>query len=97
MHRGLRNSEDFLQMLMDDVLINTDKKYVKNWQDSILIHTTNFNHHTNLLAEVLRELNDANLKVDPEESVFAVSHVKFLGWIICSLGQFDNWTTIDSR
>lgn len=86
----MKNAEDFLQMLMDDVLVNADKKYVKNLQGEILIHTTNFDHHVKLLVEVLRELHEANLKVDAEESVFAVSHVKFLGWIISSLGKFNN-------
>ena len=88
MHKGLKNSEDFLQMLMDDVLLNADKKYVKNFGGEILIATTNFDHQISLLAEVLRELKDANLKIDPEESVFAVPHCKFLGWIISSLGEY---------
>lgn len=87
MHRGLKNAEDFLQMLLDDVLLNADKRFVKNYQAEILIHTTNFDHQLLLLGEVLREIDEANLKIDPEESLFVVDHVKFLGWIISSLGK----------
>lgn len=83
----MKNSEDFLQMLLDDVLINSDKRFVKNYQGEILIHTTNFDHQIQLLSEILREIREANLRIDPDESVFAVNHVKFLGWIISSLGE----------
>lgn len=87
MHQNLKNADDFLAMLMDDVLLNIDKKYVKCHRGEILVHTTNFEHQLTLLSEVLHELEEANLKIDPEETIFAVEHVKFLGWIISSLGN----------
>ena len=86
MHHGMKNAENYLQALMDNVLMHVDKNYVKCYQGQILVHTTNFDHHFSLLKTILKELKFANLKIDIEESCFLTNHLKFQGYQISPLG-----------
>lgn len=84
----MKNADDFLQMLMDFVLDDKDlRRNVKVRLDQILIHTNNFDHHLDLIRNILNNLRNANLKIDLDKSLFLMNHIKYLGWVISPLGM----------
>ena len=81
--RGIKNSPDIFQQLINDVL--GDIKNVRAYLDDILITTSGlYEDHLANLDKVLRRLHDAGFAVNVRKSSFAVDAIKYLGyWITC--------------
>jgi len=52
---------------------------VDNFIDDILIHTKSWEHHLEVLEEVLRRLRKANLKAKPKKCFIGFETIEFLG------------------
>lgn len=82
----MKNARPYLQMLMNKVLEDVDRNYVKVYLDQILVHSMDFNNHLAAVNRVLSRLKSANLKIDLEETKFAMSTVRFGGFEISERG-----------
>lgn len=78
-HHGLKNAPRCLQYVMDEVLENVNQDRIKVYQGQVLVHTSGYTEHLDVLKDVLREFRAYNLKVDVEESVFLTDELIFLG------------------
>ena len=64
---------------MDEVLDGVDRDRVKVYGGQILVHTSGYMEHLNVLKDLFRELRTFNLKVAVEESLFMVDELIYLG------------------
>lgn len=79
LHSGMKYAQQYLQQLIELVLANIDQSSVKIYLGHIMINTANFDHHFEMLRMVFEALNQANLKVDFEESEFLMTELVYLG------------------
>ncbi|XP_062542413.1 uncharacterized protein LOC134210375 [Armigeres subalbatus] len=87
---GLVNSPATLARLMDRVLGHgVLEPYVFVYLDDIVVVTETFEHHVQLLREIARRLNRANLMIN-EKSQFGVPEISFLGYLLSSEGLRGN-------
>lgn len=86
MHEAMKNARPYLQMLMNKVLEDVDRNFVKVYLDQILVHSVDFNGHLAAVNRVLSRLKSANLKIDMEETKFVMRSVKFGGFEISAKG-----------
>jgi len=80
---GLTNSLATFQAMMNELLrdlINTEK--VAAFIDNIIVGTEIEEEHDELVAEVIRRLEENNLYVKPEKCKWKVREVGFLGVVI---------------
>ena len=77
---GIAAAPGTFQELMLKVLKNKDCTAV--YLDDILIFTKSMEHHYEILEEVLKEIKDAGLRINPEKCHIQRKEVKFLGHII---------------
>ena len=80
---GLTNSPANFQAMMNKLLrnlINTEK--VATFIDDVIVRTETEEGHNNLVAEVIRRLEESNLYVKPEKHKWKVREVGFLGVVI---------------
>ena len=80
---GLTNSPATFQAMMNELLsdlINTGK--VAAFIDDVMIGTETEERHDELVAEVVRRLEENNLYVKPEKCKWKVREVGFLGVVI---------------
>jgi len=80
---GLTNSPVTFQAMMNELLrdlINTEK--VAAFIDDVIVGTETKEGHDELVAEVIRKLEENNLYVKPEKCKWKVREVGFLGVII---------------
>ena len=80
---GLTNSPAMFQAMMNELLrdlINTGKMAV--FIDDIIIRTETEEGHDEIVAEVIRRLEENNLYVKPEKCKWKVREVGFLGVVI---------------
>lgn len=88
---GLVNSPATLARLMDRVLGHgVLEPYVFVYLDDIVVVTETFEHHVQLLREIARRLNGANLMINLEKSQFGVPEIPFLGYLLSSEGLRGN-------
>lgn len=88
---GLVNSPATLARLMDRVLGHgVLEPYVFVYLDDIVVVTETFEHHVQLLQEIARRLNRANLMINLEKSQFGVPEIPFLGYLLSSEGLRGN-------
>ena len=64
---------------MDEVLDGVNLDRVKVYRGQILVHTSGYEEHLNVLRDLFRELRTFNLKVGVEESLFMVDELIYLG------------------
>ncbi|EYC17421.1 hypothetical protein Y032_0030g2037 [Ancylostoma ceylanicum] len=76
---GLCTSPAKFQSLMDRVLGSLKDREVFVYIDDILIATETEQRHYEVMLEVLRSLQDANLKLKPQKCVFMEREIAFLG------------------
>lgn len=86
MHEAMKNAKPYLQMLMNKVLEDVDRNFVKVHLDQVLVHSMDFNSHLAAVNRVLSRMKSANLKIDLEETKFAMPSVKFGGFEISAKG-----------
>jgi len=80
---GLTNSPATFQAMMNELLrdlINTGK--VAAFIDDVIVGTETEEEHDELVAEVIRRLEENDLYVKPEKCKWKVREVEFLGVII---------------
>ena len=80
---GLTNSPATFQAIMNELLrdlINTEK--VAAFIDDIIVGTETEEEHDELVAEVIRRLEENNLYMKPEKCKWKVREVGFLGVVI---------------
>jgi len=80
---GLTNSPATFQAMMNELLrdlINTGK--VATFIDDVIVRTETEEEHDELVAEVIRRLEENDLYVKPEKCKWKVREVGFLGVII---------------
>ena len=80
---GLTNSLTTFQAMMNKLLrdlINTEK--VATFIDDVIVGTETEEGHDNLVAEVIRRLEENDLYVKPEKCKWKVREVGFLGVVI---------------
>ena len=80
---GLTNSPTTFQAMMNELLrdlINTRKVAV--FIDDVIVGTETEKEHDELVAEVIKRLEENDLYVKPEKCKWKVREVKFLGVVI---------------
>jgi len=80
---GLTNSPATFQAMMNELLrdlINTGK--VAAFIDDVIVGTETEEEHDDIVAEVIRRLEENNLYVKPEKCKWKVREVGFLGVVI---------------
>ena len=80
---GLTNSPAIFQVIMNELLrdlINTGK--VAAFIDNIIIGTETEEEHDELVAEIIKRLEENDLYVKPEKCKWKVREVGFLGVVI---------------
>ena len=83
---GLAISCQALNRIICDVFGDLRYKYVLPYFDDILIHSNSFEEHLIHIEEVLKRLRFAGFTANPTKSKFAMSSLKFLGFIISEDG-----------
>lgn len=83
---GLHNSPATWQRLIDKVLGADLEPYVFVYLDDIIIVTPTFEKHMEVLEEVMRRLQEANLSINWEKSHFCRPELKYLGYIVSREG-----------
>lgn len=79
---GLCNAAQRLCRLMDRVIPSRLKENVFIYLDDLLVISSTFEHHMELLAEVAKCLREANLTIGLKKSMFCFQELKYLGFII---------------
>lgn len=83
---GLKNAPGIFQRTIDDVLRQRIGKTCHVYVDDIIIFSGNEEDHLKHIEEILILLNDANMKVNLEKSVFFKEEVEFLGFVVSREG-----------
>lgn len=78
---GLVNASQTQQRLMD-ILFQAHNDKVWAYLDDIIICTSTFDEHLEVLRKVMAILQEANLSINVEKCKFARSSLKFLGYIV---------------
>src|SRR5207237_3300026 len=79
---GLINAPATFQGMMHEVLREFLDQGVVIYLDDILIYSEIEEQHINIIQKVLQWLNDYQLAVNVEKSVFHTQEVEFLGYIV---------------
>jgi hypothetical protein len=81
---GLRNAAQTFQRLMDSLFSHIPSVFV--YLDDLIIATPDMDSHLQVLQQVFLILQNNNLLLNPEKSIFAQSTVNYLGHKISSSG-----------
>ena len=85
MAMGLKPAPDFAQAIIEKVLHNLPN--IEVYIDDIGIFTKcTFEEHLNLIEQVLTQLQQANLKINPIKCEWAVQETDFLGYWLTPKG-----------
>uniref|UniRef100_A0ABD2WL33 RNA-directed DNA polymerase n=2 Tax=Trichogramma kaykai TaxID=54128 RepID=A0ABD2WL33_9HYME len=79
---GLSYAGATFQRLIDMIVTPELEPNAFAYLDDIIIATETFDDHLRVLKEILSRLNDANLTVNKEKSIFGRSEVKYLGVLV---------------
>ena len=79
---GLCNAAQAQQRLMDTVLGPELDPYCFVYLDDIIISSSEFGKHLEILAEVYRRLKEANLTINLDKCEFCRSSLKYLGYVV---------------
>lgn len=83
---GLHNAPATWQRLIDRVLGPDLEPSVFVYLDDIVICTSSFEKHLEVLTEVLRRLKEAGLSLSRDKCKFCQSEIKYLGYVVNSNG-----------
>lgn len=75
-----------MSKLMDLVLGNDLQPYVWVYLDDIILATETLEQHVNLIKEVAKRLNRANLTISLNKSKFCRESVRYLGYVVSEQG-----------
>lgn len=87
---GLSNSALVQQRLMDKILGPEMEPKVFVYLDDIIITSSTFEEHINILREVHKRLSNANVTVNLEKCIFFRQSLKYLGFVVDSDGLRTN-------
>lgn len=93
---GLKNAPAIFQRAMDDVLREHIGRICYVYMDDVVVFGKTLNEATKNLETILRVLQDANLKVQPDKSEFLRKSVEFLGYVITENGIKPNLKKIEA-
>lgn len=93
---GLKNAPAIFQRAMDDVLREHIGKICYVYMDDVVVFGKTLEEATKNLKIILKTLQDANLKVQPDKSEFLKKSVEFLGYVITKDGIKPNPKKIES-
>lgn len=79
---GLHNAPATWQRFIDAVIGADLEPNVFVYLDDIIIVTSSFDRHLEVLREVLRRLREANLTLNQEKCRFCLSELKYLGYVV---------------
>ena len=79
---GLCNAPATFQRTMDYVLGDIKGKFVMVYLDDVIIYSKTFEDHMIHLKEVLKRIEDAQLRLKAEKCYFAASELQFLGHVV---------------
>ncbi|UYV68123.1 hypothetical protein LAZ67_5003116, partial [Cordylochernes scorpioides] len=79
---GLKNAASTFQKIIQKVIGTLLWKGVCVFQDDIIIYSSSFSQHMNLIKQVFEKLLEYNIKLKFNKCSFAQSEVKYLGHII---------------
>lgn len=79
---GLHNSPATWQRLIDKVLGPELEPFVFVYLDDIIVVTSTFEEHCQILKEVLDRLSKANLRLSLEKCQLCRSELKYLGYVV---------------
>ena len=77
---GLKNAPPYFQRRMDNVL--RDLPLCRCCIDDIIVWSKSTEEHIQHLEEIVKQLQEAGLKVHPEKCVFGADNIDFLGHCI---------------
>jgi len=80
LHEGLKNSEEYIQEMFENILYAIDQHSIKIRLGEILVHSLNYFEHISILEKIFISFLDANIKVDAERSVFLMEEINYLGF-----------------
>ena len=83
---GTCASAQLFQALMNRVLNGMDSDRIFNYMDDVLIVSTTFEEHLDLLRDVFHRFNKAGLMLRPEKCQFLMEQVQYLGHILSARG-----------
>lgn len=83
---GLHNAAQTQSRLMDEVMGYDLEPNVHYYIDDLIITSSTFEKHMELLEEVARRLEKANLRISLDKSKFCVKEVPYLGYILSESG-----------
>lgn len=83
---GLHNAAQTQSRLMDQVMGYDLEPNVHYYIDDLIITSTTFEKHIELLEEVSKRLKKAKLRISLEKSKFCVREVPYLGYILSENG-----------
>ena len=83
---GLTNAPATFQRYMDAITAGLKWKCLLVYLDDIIIFSPTFDDHLRDVEEVLKRLEEANLKLNPEKCFVCQDKLKYLGHIVSSEG-----------
>ncbi|GKE60341.1 NYNRIN-like protein [Tanacetum coccineum] len=86
MPKGLKNSTETHQRMMDKVLTDQRGRNVEVYLEEIVVKRKNEQSLVHDVEETLRKLKSVNIKIDPNTSSFRVEEGKFIGHIVTKEG-----------
>ncbi|CAK1588900.1 unnamed protein product [Parnassius mnemosyne] len=79
---GLVSASSTMQRLMDRLFGPEFNNKVFCFQDDIIIISSTFSEHVQLLHKVYAKLRDANLTINMDKSIFCRRELKYLGYLV---------------
>lgn len=93
---GLKNAPAIFQRAMDDVLREHIGKICYVYMDDVVVFGKTLEEAVKNLKIILKTLQEANLKVQPDKSEFLKKSVEFLGYVITENGIKPNSKKIET-
>lgn len=79
---GLHSAPTTFQRLLDQLITHEFEHFAIAYLDDIIIFSKTFEEHLDHIHVVLRRLQEANLKINTEKSVFCKKELKYLGHVV---------------
>lgn len=83
---GLHNAPSTWQRFIDRVLGHDLEQHISVYLDDIIISTSTFDKHLEVLEEVFKRLTNAGLTINRDKCKFCKNELKFLGHVVTSAG-----------
>lgn len=83
----MKDAQTILQYVMQSILRDVDKRFVKIYLGQILVHSVDHDSHMTVLMQILDSFQAWNVKIDFEQSYFLMKSVIFLGSLINRNGR----------